>query len=46
MVAAYRIKPRNAASSRGFQWEYYFSDDYLKDALEFGIDDLLALQLD
>jgi TnpA family transposase len=27
------------------QGEYNFSDDYLKDALEFGIDDLLALQI-
>jgi hypothetical protein len=27
------------------QGEYNFSDDYLKDALDFGIDDLLALQI-
>ena len=27
------------------QGENNFSDDYLKDALEFGIDDLLALQI-
>jgi hypothetical protein len=27
------------------QGEYNFSDDYLKDAFEFGIDDLLSLQI-
>jgi TnpA family transposase len=27
------------------QGEYNFSDDYLKDALEFGIDDMLSLQI-
>ena len=27
------------------QGEYNFSDDYLKDALDFSIDDLLALQI-